>query len=64
MIMLEYQMIMFFVKGYTPNWLEEGFVIKNFKNTVPWTFIISNLNNCWHILRKRIAKNKSKRIQN
>ena len=24
-------------KGYTPNWSEEVFVIKNVKNTVPWT---------------------------
>ena len=33
-----------FAKGYTPNWLEEVFVIKNVKNTVPWTYVISNLN--------------------
>ena len=25
-----------FVKGYTPNWSEEIFVIKGIKNTVPW----------------------------
>ena len=25
-------------KGYTPNWSEEVSVIKNVKNTVPWTF--------------------------
>ena len=24
-----------FAKGYTPNWSEEGFVIKDVKNTVP-----------------------------
>ena len=24
-----------FAKGYTPNWSEEGFVIKEVKNTVP-----------------------------
>ena len=33
-----------FVKGYTPNWSEEFFVIKEVKNTVPWTYVISNLN--------------------
>ena len=33
-----------FAKGYTPNWLEEVFVIKNVENTVPWTYVISNLN--------------------
>ena len=26
-----------FAKGYTPNWSEETFVIKEIKNTVPWT---------------------------
>ena len=34
----------FFVKGYTLNWSEEVFVIENFENTVPWTYIISNSN--------------------
>ena len=33
-----------FAKGYTPNWSEEVFVIKKVKNTVPWTYIISDLN--------------------
>ena len=32
-----------FPKGYTPNWPEENFVIKKVKNTVPWTYIISDL---------------------
>ena len=31
-------------KGYTPNWSEEAFVIKEVKNTVPWTYVISDLN--------------------
>ena len=31
-------------KGYTPNWLEEVFVINKIKNTVPWTYAISDLN--------------------
>ena len=34
----------FFTKGYTPNWSEEAFVIKKIKNNVPWTYIISDLN--------------------
>ena len=34
----------FFAKGYTPNWSEEVFVIKKVKNTVPWIYIINNLN--------------------
>ena len=33
-----------FAKGYTPNWSEEVFVIKEVKNTVPWTYVICNLN--------------------
>ena len=33
-----------FAKGYTPNWSEEVFIIKNIKNAVPGTYIISDLN--------------------
>ena len=33
-----------FAKGYAPNWSEEIFVINQIKNTVPWTYVISNLN--------------------
>ena len=33
-----------FAKGYTPNWSEEVFVIKEIKNTVPWTYVINDLN--------------------
>ena len=33
-----------FAKGYTPNWSEEIFVVKKIKNTVPWTYIINDLN--------------------
>ena len=33
-----------FAKGYMPNWSEELFVIKKIKNTVPWTYIINDLN--------------------
>ena len=32
-----------FAKGYTPNWSEKVFVIKNVKNTVPCTYIINDL---------------------
>ena len=32
-----------FAKVYTPNWSEEIFVIKKIKNTVPWTYEISDL---------------------
>ena len=33
-----------FAKGYTANWSEEVFIIKKVKNTVPWTYVINNLN--------------------
>ena len=33
-----------FAKGYTPNWSEEVFVVSKIKNTVPWTYVVSNLN--------------------
>ena len=33
-----------YAKGYTPNWSEEIFVIKEIKNTVPWTYVINELN--------------------
>ena len=33
-----------FAKGYTPNWFEKVFVIKEIKNTVPWTCVINDLN--------------------
>ena len=40
--MLKYKNI--FAKGYTPNWSEKAFVINRNKNTVPWTYVISDLN--------------------
>ena len=33
-----------FAKGYMPNWSEEVFGIKKVKNTVPWTYVINDLN--------------------
>ena len=33
-----------FSKGYAPNWSEEIFYVKKIKNTVPWTYVISDLN--------------------
>ena len=31
-------------KGYDPNWSEDIFVVKKIKNTVPWMYVISDLN--------------------
>ena len=33
-----------FAKGYMPNWSEQVFVVKKVKNTVPWTYVINDLN--------------------
>ena len=33
-----------FAKGNMPNWSEEVFIISKIKNTVPWTYIINDLN--------------------
>ena len=33
-----------FAKGYMPNWSEEIFMIKKVLNTVPWTYVINDLN--------------------
>ena len=33
-----------FAKGHAPNWSEEVFVISKIKNTVPWTYVINDLN--------------------
>ena len=33
-----------FAKGYTPNWSEEVFIVSKINNTVPWTYVISDMN--------------------
>ena len=33
-----------FAKGHTPNWSEEVFVINKVQNTVPWIYLINDLN--------------------
>ena len=33
-----------FAKRYTPNWSEKVFVVCKIKNTVPWTYVVNNLN--------------------
>ena len=34
----------FFANVYTPNWLEEAFVIQKVKNTVPWAYVTEDIN--------------------
>ena len=33
-----------FAKGYTTNWPEEVFIVIKIRNTVPWTYVINDLN--------------------
>ena len=33
-----------FAKSYTPNWSEEVFVVSKVQNTVPWTYLVNDLN--------------------
>ena len=33
-----------FAKGYALNWSEDVFVINKFKNAVPWTYIMNDVN--------------------
>ena len=33
-----------FPKGYSRNWSEDVFVVSKIKNTVPWTYVVSDLN--------------------
>ena len=51
-----------FAKGYTPNWSEEGFVIKRVENTVPWTHAINDLND-GEIIETFYEKELQKSIQ-
>ena len=51
-----------FAKGYTPNWSEDIFVVKNMKNTVPWTYVIGDLKGKEIVESFYEKESKSKRI--
>ena len=54
-----------FAKGYVSNWSEKYFVIKKVKNTVPWTYVISDLKDeetVGTFYEKELQKTKSKRV--
>ena len=56
-----------FAKGYTENWLEDVFVISKIKDTVTWTYVISDLNGepiTGIFYKKEFQKNYSRRVQN
>ena len=50
-----------FVKDYIPNQSEEAFATEKVKNTVPWTYVISDLKNKKNCA-KELQKNKSQRV--
>ena len=50
-----------FAKGYTPNWPEEVCIVTKVKNTVPWTYIINDLNG-EEIIGKFMKKNYKRLI--
>ena len=52
-----------FAKKYAPNWSEEVFIISKIKNTVPWTYVLSDLND-GKIVGTFYEEDKSKRIYN
>ena len=51
-----------FVKGNMPNWSEEVFISSKIKNTVPWTYIINDLNG-EEIIRSFMKKNCKRLIK-
>ena len=56
-----------FAKGYMANWSEEIFIIKKIKNTVPWTYVINDLNGEEIIstfYENELQKTDQKRIRN
>ena len=55
-----------FAKVYVPNWSEEDFVIKKVKNTVPWTYVVSDLKDkkiCWNVTKKNCKKQIKKSLE-
>ena len=53
-----------FAKGYTQNWSEEVFIVSKTKDTVPWTYVISDLNGekiAGNFYEKELQKSKSKK---
>ena len=51
-----------FAKGYTPNWSEEVFMIKEVINTVPWTYVINDLS-VKKLLEHSMKKNCKKQVE-
>ena len=68
-VLLECQNIKnIFAKGYFPNWSEEVSAIKKVKNTVPWTYVISDLKGeeivgTFYKIKSQIANQKDFRAE-
>ena len=55
-----------FAKGYTPNWSEEVFIVSKIKNTVPWAYVINDLNGeeiTWTFYEKELQKTNQKEFR-
>ena len=55
-----------FAKGYISYWSERVFVISKIKNTVPWTYIISDVNGekiVWTFYEKELQKTNQKEFR-
>ena len=55
-----------FANGYTSNWSEEVFVISSIKNTVPSTYVISDLNGeeiTGRFYEKELKKTNQKKVR-
>ena len=51
-----------FAKGYTQNWSEKDFVVSKIKNTVPWTYVISDVMNGEEITGSFFMKKNCKKL--
>ena len=54
-----------FAKDFVPNWSVEVFVIKKIKDTVPWTYLIGDLNReeiVGNFYEKELQKNKLRKV--
>ena len=59
MILLKYQRMEIFLE----NWSEKVFVIKKVKNTVPWRYVIRDLNREEHPTKKKLQKTNQKEFR-
>ena len=50
-----------FAKLYVPNWLQEVFAITKVKNSMPWTYVINDLNDLPECFTKKKYKEQIKK---